>query len=87
MVIKATEQAWTDQRTISSLHTQLERCVANYKIFFEELQKFKEEVMDDAERKADLKLVIDIKPGVSMNKITAAYNAHKAIYDYLKELE
>lgn len=83
MAIKATEQAWTDQRTISSLHTQLDQCVANYKIFFEELQKFKEEVMDDAERKADLKLVIDIKPGVSMNKITTKYGAHKTIYDYL----
>ncbi len=68
-----------------SMDTNLEQQIANYKIFFEELKKFKEEVIDDPERKAELKILIDEKPNWSMNKITTKYTAHKAIYDFLTE--
>lgn len=78
------KQAWTDKNTIVSLNSNLEQSLANYNIFFEEFKKFKEEVMDDPERKADLKALIDLLPGWSMNKITTKYTAYKAIYDYLQ---
>lgn len=81
----ATEQAWIDMRMLISMDTNLEQQIANYKIFFEEFKKFKVEVMDDPERKAEMKKLIDEKPSWSMNKIMTKYTAHKAIYDYLTE--
>lgn len=79
----ANEQAWIDMRTLISMDTNLNQQVANFKIFFEELKAFKEEVLDDPERKAELKKLIDEHPNWTMAKINNKYQEHKTIYDYL----
>ncbi len=81
---KQQAQAWKDKNTIVSLDSNLEQSLANYNIFFEEFKKFKEEVMDDPERKAVLKTLIDLLPGWSMAEITTKYTFYKGIYDYLR---
>lgn len=83
----ATDQALADVKTIISINQGLSRLVANLKISFENLKEFKEEVLDDPERRAELKELIDVWPDWSMNKITTSHKEYKAIYDYLKELE
>lgn len=79
----ASDEAWKDMSTLFSLDRNLNQCLANYKIFFEELKRFKEDVMDDPERKAELKKLIDEHLAWTMNKITTKYSAHKTIYEYL----
>lgn len=69
--------------TLLSSKQNLNNCLDNYKIFFEGFRRFKQEVMDNPTRKAKLKKLIDEMDGWDMVRITAIYNEHKTIYDYL----
>lgn len=79
----ANDTAWGDRSTLLSLNQNLNQCLANYKIFFEELQKFKEEVMDNPARKDELKKLINEMEDWSVAKINNKYQEFKTIYEHL----
>ena len=81
----ANKIAWTDRGTLISLNQNLNQCLENYKIFFKELERFKEEVIDDPERIDELKKLINEMEDWSVSKINNKYSAHKTIYEYLME--
>jgi hypothetical protein len=81
----ANDTAWADRSTLLSLNQNLGQCLANYKIFFKELEKFKQEVMDNQERKDEFKKLINEMEGWSVSKINNKYSEHKTIYEYLME--
>lgn len=81
----ADDRAWRDRSTLLSLNQNLNQCLANYKIFFEELKKFKEEVMDNSVRRDELKKLINEMEDWSVVKVNNKYQEHKAIYDYLND--
>lgn len=80
----ADDRAWADKGTLLSLHQNLRGCLNNYKIFFEELKKFKQEVIDDPARKAEFMKLINELDGWDIDKITNKYLEHKTIYEYLE---
>lgn len=80
----ADEQAWTDRYTMISLFQNLNGCIANFIIFAKELNKFKNEVMDDPDRLAEMKKLIDEDPKWTLADIQTKYSEFKTIYDYLK---
>lgn len=81
----ANQQAWMDRGTFISLFSNLESCVANYKIYMEELNKFKTEVLEDPERKDELLKLVKEDPDWDLTKIQNKLNEFKAIYEYLNE--
>ena len=81
----AKDQAFTDEKTIRALDEQLSRALANFGIHFKQLKEYKEEALGDPERKAAMKVLIDLREGWSMTKITTKYNKYKKVYDFLIE--
>lgn len=79
-------QAWNDRRTIISLFQGLQNSLDNYIIFAKELNKFKNDVLDDTERKTEMKKLIDEDPDWTLTKILNKYNEFKDIFDYLTQL-
>lgn len=82
----ADEKAWADRATMISLFSNLNGCLENFKISAKEIEKFKNEVLDDPVRLAEMKKLIDEDPNWDLQKIQDKYNEFKAIYDYLKTL-
>ena len=79
----ATQEAWTDRYTMISLFQNLQSCIDNYIIYAKEANKFKNEVLDDLERLAEMKKLIIEDPNWTLADIQAKYNKFKTIYDYL----
>ena len=80
----ADERAWIDRYTMISLFQNLQGCIDNFIIYAKELNKFKNEVMDDPARLAEMKKLIDEDPKWTLADIQTKYNEFKTIYDYLK---
>ena len=80
----ATLEAWADRGTMKSLFQNLQQSIEHYIGRFEELIRFKTDVLDDAIRKAEMKKLIDEDPDWDFTKILDKYNQFKVIYDYLE---
>lgn len=80
----ANETAWTDRYTMISLFQNLQGCIDNFIIYAKETNKFKNEVMDDPARLAEMKKLIDEDPKWTLADIQTKYQEFKTIYDYLK---
>ena len=81
----ATQEAWTDRYTMISLFQNLKGCIDNFIIYAKELNKFKNDVMDDPDSLAEMKKLIDEDPRWSIQDIQTKYQEFKTIYEYLKE--
>jgi len=79
----ATKEAWADRETMRSLFQNLQQSLEHYMGRFEELIQFKADVLDDSNRKTEMKKLIDEDPDWDLSKILNKYNEFKAIYDYL----
>jgi len=83
----ADKQAWNDRSRLLSMFQGLQQCLDNYIIFAKELNTFKNEVLDDINRKNEMKKLIDEDPDWDLSTILNKYNEFKVIYDYLKTEE
>ena len=81
----ADKQAWNDRSRLLSMFQGLQQCLDNFKIFAKELNTFKNEVLDDVERKNELMKLIDEDPDWDLSIILNKYNEFKVIYDYLTQ--
>jgi len=82
------KQALTDRRTALSVVSNLEGTLANFKIFFEELEKLKVDIFAKTERKDDIiSYFTNCDCDFSWEDIVVKYQEFKKIYDYLKERE
>ena len=82
----ADERAWIDRYTMISLFQNLQSCIDNYIIYAKEANKFKTEVLDDPERVAEMKKLINEDPNWDIQDIQNKYNEFKTIYEYLSNL-
>lgn len=81
----ATLQAWKDRDIMINLFANLGSYIENFILYVEKMEKFKLEVLDDIERLAEMKKLIDEDPKWTLADIQTKYNEFKTIYDYLNE--
>lgn len=76
------EQAQADRGTVMSILQNLSGLVANFKIFFKELEDFKDEVVAEPQRKAELEAYFDnCECTMNWDEIVAKYVKFKNIHD------
>lgn len=78
-------QAWEDRKTIIILFHNLQSSLKEFKDYAEQAGKFKLEVLDNSERLAEMKKLIDEDPNWTLQDIQNKYNEYKTIYDYLTQ--
>jgi|GEM_PF-3617057 len=81
----ATSQGWRDFSVIIS---RIEMCVNEIQILangISRLEKDKAEIVDDAERLADVKGILDIHPDYSVTWFTTRFNKLKTLKTYLED--
>lgn len=82
----ALEQAQADRGTAMSILKNLDGIVANFKIFFKELEDFKDAVVAEPQRKAELEAYFDnCECTMNWAELVSKYQKYKAIYDNLPE--
>ena len=76
------EQAQADRGTAISILKNLDGIVANFKIFFKELEDFKDAVVAEPSRKAELEAYFDnCECTMNWAELVAGYTKFKAIHD------
>ena len=78
----AIKQAQADRGTALSFLSNLDGVVANFKIFFKELEGFKNDVVADSQRKDELEAYFDnCECTMSWDNLVSAYQEFKRIND------
>lgn len=81
------ETTWTHfkeiTRTINRIGDNIREITEN----IDKLRSMKEAILDNVEFKAELKKIIDIYPGASMESIVENYQRFQALRDWLEENE
>lgn len=81
----ALKQAQIDRGTSLSLISNLNGIVDNFKIFFKELEDFKDEVVADTQRKNELEAYFtNCECTMSWDDLVTAYQKFKKIRDAIK---
>ena len=79
----ATIESWNTRDDILKLLAGMKNCLQFYRETFSRLNQIKDAVLDDPVKKADLKLLFDQDPSLSMAQVTTEYLKAKAIYDWM----
>jgi len=80
------EEAQAGRNTSLSLLKNLSGVVANFKIFFKELEDFKNDVVADPQRKAELEAYFtNCECTMTWNELVTAYVKFKKIHDAVEE--
>ena len=79
----ANQQAWDDRQEFLRLFERLRSHLDIFKGVFKEIEKLKTDVLDDTQRKAEMKKLMAEDPHWKLPKIQAKYAEFKVIYDYL----
>jgi hypothetical protein len=79
----ATQESWNTRDRILLVFTDLERCLDRYRSRFLKLEAIKTGILDDPIKKADLKLLFDQDPKISMIEVVSKYQKAKQVYDWL----
>ena len=78
-------QAWQDRDMILSVLNSMNIYLRSYKLNFEHLKVVKAEILDNPERVAGLKEIIDEDPIWTMESLIEKYQLYKDIYDWMKD--
>ncbi len=79
----ATIESWRTRDEIVNLLATMKNCLTYYKSTFVRLGEIKVTVLDDPVKKADLKLLFDQDPGLSMAQVTTEYLKALASYNWI----
>ena len=79
----ANEQGWRDFRQITSIIDQANNNVQEINNAIDRLRHDKQEILDDATRKAEVKKIIDIHPLYTIASLTADYQKMVALQTFL----
>lgn len=79
--------SWTHFKEIIGCIERIKSNVNQLKRDIDQLKSMKETILDDAEFKAKLKMIIDVYPGASMESIVEDYLKFQSLRDWLGENE
>ena len=81
----ATTESWQTRDRILLAFFHLQKALDKYARVFAELEALKTAVLDDPEKRADLKLLFDEDPSMSMTQLVAKYQKAKTVNDWIAE--
>jgi len=81
----ATQESWQTRERILLAFFHLQKALDKYSRVFAELETLKIAVLDDPEKRADLKLLFDEDPSMSMTQLVAKYQKAKTIAEWIAE--
>jgi len=81
----ATQESWQTRERILLAFFHLQKALDKYSRVFAELETLKIAVLDDPEKRADLKLLFDEDPSMSMTQLVAKYQKAKTVNDWIAE--
>jgi len=81
----STQESWQAREKIIEAFFYLNHYLDHYARKFAELEAIKIAVLDDPEKKADLKLLFDQDTEMSMTQLVAKYQKAKTINDWIVE--
>ena len=79
----ANEQGWRDFRQITSIIDRVKSNVLEINNAIDRLKHDKQEILDDATRKAEVKKIIDIHPLYTIASLTDDYQKMVALQTFL----
>jgi len=77
--------AWRDRDTVLSVFGDMSKYLRLFMMSFKYLQAIKTEILDNPERCAGLKEILDEDPIWSIEMLTEKFLFYKEVYDWLKE--
>lgn len=83
----ANETAWTHFREIIGVIKRLKDSISQFVKDIERLRVMKEEILDNAELRAELKKIVDVSHDTTMESLVADYTQFQALRDWLEENE
>jgi len=81
----ANETAWIHFREITGLIKRLKDSIEQIIKDIDRLKVMKEEILDNAKLKTELKKIIDIYPGMTMESLIDVYNYYQALKNWFDE--
>jgi len=81
----ATQESWQTRDKILLAFFHLQKALDKYGRVFAELEALKIAVLDDPEKKADLKLLFDQDTEMSMTQLVAKYQKAKTVAEWIAE--
>ena len=81
----ANEIAWVHFREIIGIIDRLNNNTKQIARDIDRLRVMKEEILDNAELRAELKKIIDVYPDATMESLVDVYNRFQALKDWLEE--
>ena len=82
---KANQTASVHFREITGIIDRINAIIKQITRDIDRLRVMKEEILDNAELKAELKKIVDVWPGITMESIIADYQRFQSLRDWLEE--
>lgn len=82
---KTTERAFRDFPTLTGKYKRIQGDLRDLYRNLEELETLRSDIMDDAERSAELKKIIDIHPELTVTKIKNEISKLMALKEHLEK--
>ena len=83
----ANEVAWQHFKEITGIIKRLKDNIRQIVSDIDRLRVMKEEVLDNAELRAELKKIVDVSHDTTMESLVADYQRFRALRDWLEENE
>lgn len=81
----ANETAWVHFREITGIIDRLNNNIKQIARDIDRLRVMKEEILDNAELRAELKKIVDVSHDTTMESLVADYTQFQALRDWLVE--
>lgn len=81
----ADKQGWKDFYDIINQISGIKQVIRSFHAQIETLKGLKEEILDNPQRKAELKKIIDIYPGYTIASLSAEYTKLIALKTWLEQ--
>jgi len=81
----ANETAWIQCKEITGIINRLNNNIRHIARDIDKLKSMKEDILDNAELRAELKKVIDVHYDATMESLVADYQRFQALRDWLAE--
>ena len=81
------DQKWQDFERVTREFNRIQESIEDISRWIDSLQAIKTEIFDDVDRKAALKVILDIHPSYTITGVVATYQKYQALKTWLIDNE